>query len=78
MIKVWIGNETHYIFKCKNKMIKVCNECMELFYKNWKGLEKLSTENFCKAVLSGQNDGLLYEVGLLRLRIQETFELEGF
>ena len=57
-----IGNETHYIFECKNKeMIKVRNECMEPFYKNWKGLEKY----------------LLYEVGLLCLRIQETFELEA-
>ena len=73
-----IGNETHYIFECKNKeMIKVRNECMEPFYKNWKGLEKLSTENFCRAILSGRNDDLLYEVGLLCLRIQEIFELEA-
>ena len=50
---------------------------MESFYKNWEGLEKLSTENFCRAILSGQNDGLLYEVGYLCLRVQETFELES-
>ena len=73
-----IGNETHYIFECKNKeMIKVCNECLEPFYKNWQGLENLSTENFCRAILSGQNDDLLYEVGLLCLRIQESFQLEA-
>ena len=73
-----IGNVTHYIFECKNKeMIKVRNEFMEPFYKNWKGLEKLSTENFCRAILSGQNDGMLYDVGLLCLRPQETFELEA-
>ena len=58
-------------------MIKVRNECMEPFYKNWKGLEKLSTENFCRAILSGRNDDTLYEVGLLHLRIQETFEVEA-
>ena len=58
-------------------MIKVRNECMEPFYKNWKGLEKLSTENLYRAILSGQNDDMLYEVGLLCLRIQETFELEA-
>ena len=51
-------------------MIKVRNEFMEPFYKNWKGLEKLVTENFSR----GQNDDLLYEVGLYCLRIQETFE----
>ena len=73
-----IGNETHYIFECKNKeMIKVGNECMETFYKNWKGLEKSSTKNFCRAMLSGQNYDLFYEVGFLCLRIQETFELES-
>ena len=73
-----IGNVTHYIFECKNKeMIKVHNECMEPFYKNWKGLEKLSTENLYRAILSGQNDDMLYEVGLLCLRVQETFELKA-
>ena len=50
---------------------------MEPFYKNWKGLEKLSTENFCRVILSGQNDDMIYEVGLLCLRIQETFEPEA-
>ena len=42
-----IGNVTRYISERKNKeMIKVRNECMEPFYKNWKVLEKLSAENF--------------------------------
>ena len=69
-----IGNEIHYIFECKNKeMTKVRNECIEPFYQNW----KTSTENFCRAILSGQNDDLLYKVGLLYLKIQETFELEA-
>ena len=54
-------------------MIKVRNECIEPFYKNWKGLEKLSIENFCRAISIGQNDDMLYEVGLLCLKIHETF-----
>ena len=58
-------------------MIKVRNGGLEPFCKNWKGLEKLSTEHFCRAILSGQNDDLLYELGLLCLRIQEPFELEA-
>ena len=57
--------------------MKVCNKSMEPFCKNWKGLEKLSTENFCRAILSAQNDDMLYEVGLLCLGIQKTFELEA-
>ena len=52
-----ICNETHYIFECKNKeMTKVRNKCMEPFHKNWKGLENLSTENFYREILSGQNE----------------------
>ena len=47
------------------------------FYKNWKDFEKLLTKNFCRAILSGQSDDLLYEVGLLCLSIQENFELEA-
>ena len=58
-------------------MIKVHNECMEPFYKNWKGLDKLSSENFCRAILSGQNDDMLFEVGLLCLRMLETFAIEA-
>ena len=66
------------MFECKNKeMIKVLNELMKRFYKNWRGLEKLSTENLCRAILSGRNNDLLYEVLLLCLKIQETFELEA-
>ena len=30
-----------------------------------------------RAILSGQNDDMLYEVGLLCLRVQETFELKA-
>ena len=56
-----ISNETHHIFECQSKeMIKVWNECLEPFHKNWKILDKLSTENFCRAILSGQNDDLFY------------------
>ena len=58
-------------------MIKVHNECMEPFYKNWKGLDKLSSENFCRAILRGQNDDMLHEVGLLCLRMLETFAIKA-
>ena len=34
-------------------------------------------ENFSRAILSSQNDNMLYEVGLLCSRIQEIFELEA-
>ena len=49
---------------------------MEPFCKTWKGLAKLSTENFRKAILSVQKEDFLHEVGFFSLRIQETFELD--
>ena len=44
------------------------------FYQNWKGIEKLSNEELCRAILSCQNEYLLVEIGMLCLKIQETFE----
>ena len=70
-----IRSKTKLPFK-NEVMIKVYNECMGPFYKTCKGLEKLSAENFCRAILSDRDDDLLYEVEVLCLRIQETFELE--
>ena len=63
-----IGNKAHYIFECKNnKMIKTHTECLEPFYKNYMGWEKLSKEAFCREILSGKNDDLPYKVGLLHV-----------
>ena len=45
------------------------------FYQNWKGIEKLSNEELCRAILSCQNEDLLeIEIGILCLKIQGTFE----
>ena len=55
-----IGDVCHYI--CNNEEIKkVRHELMMLFYQNWKGIEKLSNEELCKAILSCQNEELLVE-----------------
>ena len=47
---------------------------MMSFYQNCKGIEKLSSEELCRAILSCQNEDLLVEIGMLCLKIQETFE----
>ena len=47
---------------------------MMCFYQNWKGIEKLSNEELCRAILPCQNEDLLVEIGMLCLKIQETFE----
>ena len=44
------------------------------FFYNWKGTNKISNEERCRAILSCQNDDITPQVGLLCLKIQEAFE----
>ena len=44
------------------------------FYQNWKGIEKLSNKELCRAILSCQNEDLLVEISISCLKIQGTFE----
>ena len=69
------GDVCHYFTQCNNEEIKkVRHELMMPFYQNWKGIEKLSNEELCSAILSCQNEDLLVEIGMLYLKIKETFE----
>ena len=48
-----IGNELHYLIEYKNKAItKTQSEFLKPFYNSWKGIQKLSREEFCKAILA--------------------------
>ena len=70
-----IGDVCHYSTQCNNEEIKkVKHELMIPFYQNWKGTGKLSNEKLCRAILSCQNEDILVEIGVLCLKIQETFE----
>ena len=70
-----IGDVCHYLTQGNNEEIKkVRHELMMPFYQNWKRIEKLSNEELCRAILSCQNEDLLVEIGVLCLKIQETFE----
>ena len=70
-----IGDKCHYLTQCNNEeKKKVRHELMMPFYQNWKGIEKLSYKELCRAILSCQNEDLLVEIGMLCLKIQETFE----
>ena len=57
--------------------MNVCN----LFRKPrkvWRSYQQITSVTLkTSEILSGQNHDMLYEVGLLCLRIQETFELEA-
>ena len=67
-------------------MIKVCTEYLKPSLKTGKvsrtyqqqdGSVGQSAGWFCRTISSVENDNLLYEVGLLCLRTQETFEIEA-
>ena len=75
---VGIGNELHYLIECKNKAItKTQSEFLKPFYNSWKGIQKLSREEFGKAILACQNDDMIIETGILCLKIQETYQNES-
>ena len=68
-----IENELHYLLECKNKAItKTQSEFLKRFYNRWKGMQKLSQEEFCKAILACQNTDMITETRILSLKIQET------
>ena len=70
-----IGDVFHYLTQCNREEIKEeRHELMMLFYQNWKGIEKLSNKELCRAILSCQNEDLLVQIGILYLKIQENFE----
>ena len=70
-----IGDVCYYLTWCNNEEIKkVRHELMMCYYQNWKGIEKLSNEELCRAILPCQNEDLLVEIGMLCLKIQKTFE----
>ena len=55
-----IGDVCHYLEEIKKDM-----NLMMPFYQNWKGIEKLSNEELCRAILSCQNEDLLTEIDIL-------------
>ena len=40
-------------------------------------MQKLSQEEFCKAILACQNDDMITETGVLCLKIQETYQTQN-
>ena len=71
-----IGDICHYLTQCTNEEMKnVRSKLLKLFKLKWRGIEKLSKDQLCKAILSCQNEDILIEIGLLCHKIIETFEL---
>lgn len=73
-----IGDEVHYLIECNNDTIAATRaKFLEPFTRKWKGLDKITSEDFCKAILSCQNNDMLTEIGTLCLNIHETFANEA-
>ena len=70
-----ICDECHYLITCKSKEIStVRNKLITPFFDNWRGTNKISSKEFCRAVLSCENNDITPQVGLPFLKIQEGFE----
>ena len=73
-----IADECHYLIPCKSKEISsLRSKFITPFFQNWKGTNKIFNEDFCRAILSCQNDDITPQVGLLCLKIQEGFEQQA-
>ena len=68
----------HYLIECKNKAItKATSDFLKPFYNRWKGIQKLSQKEFCKAILAYQNDDMITVTGILCLKIKEIYQNEA-
>ena len=56
--------------------MKTRSEFSKPFYNRWQGIQKLSQEELCKAILAYQNDDIITERRNLCVKIQETYQNE--
>ena len=56
--------------------MKARSEFSKPFCNRWKGIQKLSQEELCKAILAYQNDDIITETRILCVKIQETYQNE--
>ena len=56
------------------RMSSVRSKFITPFFHNWKGTNKISNEELCRAILSCQNDDITSQVGLFCLKRQKAFE----
>ena len=72
------SNQQNYFIECKNIAItKTWSEFLKPLDNGWEGMQKLSQEEFCKAILACQNDDMITETGVLCLKIQETYQTQN-
>ena len=70
-----IGNRIHYLNECNDSVIAETRETLlKPFWTKWKGVDQITPEKLCKAILGCQNDEMLNHIGNLCYSVQEVFK----
>ena len=70
-----IRNEIHYLNECNYSVIAETRETfLKPFQTKWEGVDQITSEELCKAIVGCQNDNMLNDTGNLCYRIQEVFK----
>ena len=70
-----IGNEIHYLNECNDSVIAETRETLlKTFQTRWKGVDQITSNKLCKAILGCQNDDMLNDIENLCYSIQEVFK----
>ena len=63
-----IGNEIHYLNECNDSVIVETRETLlKPFQTKWKGVDQITSEELCKAIVGCQNDNILNDIGNLSI-----------
>ena len=70
-----IRNEIHYLNECNYSVIPETRETfLKPFQTKWKGVDQITSEELCKAIVGCQNDNMLNDIRNLCYRIQVVFK----
>ena len=73
-----IGNEIHYLTECNDSVIVETREALlKPFQTKWEGVNQITSEELCKAIVGCQNDDMLNNIGNLCYSIEEVFKNQG-
>ena len=70
-----IGNEIQCLIECNDSEIAEAKETLlKPFQTKWKGVNQITSEELCKAIVGCQNDNMLNDIGNLCYSIQEVIK----
>ena len=70
-----IGNKINYLNECNDSVITETRETLlRPFQTKWKGVDQITSEELCKAILRCQNHDMLNNIGNVCYSMQEVFK----